>query len=92
VTGIEDTERKKVFEVYPNPVSLNEKLTIQVNGSGMSSIDLMDMTGRVVKQVYAGEVCFPFTKDIELSTLSRGLYFIRLSLDGKIMTSKVFVN
>jgi len=92
VTGIEDLERKKVFNAFPNPVSLNERLTIQVNESGMSTIELMDVTGRVVKHVYAGEIVTPFTKDIDPSTLSRGLYFIRLSLDGKIMVSKIFVN
>ncbi len=91
VTGIENPVNKEVFEVFPNPVSSNQKLTLQVNEPGMSTIELMDVTGRVVKHIYDGEISSPFTKDIELSSLARGLYFVRLSLDSKIVARKIFV-
>ena len=92
VTGIENPVSKQVLEVFPNPVSLNERLTLQVNESGTSTIELIDVTGRVMKHVYDGEISIPFIKDIETSTLSRGLYFVRLSLEGKIVVHKIFVN
>jgi len=92
VTGIEDPVSKQVFEAFPNPVLLNDRLTLQINEPGTSTIDLIDLTGRVVKHVYDGEINTPFTKEIELSTLSKGLYFIRLSLDSKIIVHKILVN
>ena len=92
VTGFENPARKQVFEVFPNPVSLNERLALQVNEPGTSTIELMDVTGRVVKHVYDGEIHAPFIKDIETSALSKGLYFIRLSLDGKTFVHKILVN
>jgi hypothetical protein len=91
VTAIENPEGS-LFEVFPNPVSPSERLTLQVNESGMSTIELMDVTGRIVKHVYEGEITAPFSKNIETSNLSRGMYFIRLHLDGKILVRKILVN
>jgi hypothetical protein len=91
VTGIENPV-SNLLEVFPNPVSSSERLTLQVNESGMSTIELMDVTGRVVKHVYDGEITAPFSKNIETSTLSKGMYFIRLRLDGKVLVRKIFMN
>ena len=96
ITGVLGIPNNPLIEmgvnVYPNPVSTGSQLTVAytANGNPMS-IELMDMTGRLVykgenKQT-AGEVVQ--TIDVS-STLAPGVYSFRIS-DGNYFLDKKIV-
>ena len=70
---------KRVFSVYPNPVS--ELLTI--------SIDENVLFEKAVVYSLLGEKLLETSeKNINVSSLATGLYFIQLSVDGNTVTKQ----
>ncbi len=70
------------IRVGPNPVTDNLIVVIPGNGANRVSLQLHDVTGRLVyqqTQVLAGTV----TMQIPMKHLSKGLYFISVFLDDK---------
>lgn len=70
--------------IYPNPAQAN--LTVELEG--MHSIELLDLTGRVilVKQVQGNATTF------DVSNLNSGIYMIRVHADNGIAVQKIQVN
>lgn len=69
-------------ELYPNP--FRDKITLQLAGSGMFELTVLSETGQVLlrKTVGSGE-------EVDLSALSNGMYFMRLSNGTDARTGKV---
>ncbi|HTJ49165.1 MAG TPA: glycoside hydrolase family 44 protein, partial [Cyclobacteriaceae bacterium] len=90
VTGTETDFDLGLMQAFPNPTMSEKSLHIVINQPGSATLDLLDTNGSVVQNVFHGEIkSVPFKKDIEVSTLSKGIHFLRLNLDGKIVVRKV---
>jgi hypothetical protein len=78
-TGLSEQGAENSFRIYPNPVS--DKVTIEINNAGESTIEVLDVTGRLVKQVVTN------SNNTELNTagLAGGVYYIRIQSD-KLLT------
>jgi hypothetical protein len=75
------------FKVYPNPTSLNS-ITLEVPFQTSYSLQILDRTGALQ---HAARYQQP-TQTVNLSTLSSGLYFVRvISEQGQSYTRKVMV-
>ncbi|MDW5290820.1 T9SS type A sorting domain-containing protein [Formosa sp. PL04] len=76
-----DTETK--FLVYPNPVS--DIITIDFNSTSTAKMQIIDYLGKTVisDEIQNG------TKSIDLSHLSSGLYFIKVSNQQETFTRKI---
>jgi hypothetical protein len=72
-------------EAYPNPVS--DKLTVRRYGNqgGNGTIQLTDVSGKVVKQLDAQKT----ETIIDMSGLAQGAYFLKYSDDKHKQTIKV---
>lgn len=81
------------FDVYPNPAQDNTTVEFSLEDREQINVELVDMTGRVVQQVYTGELAsgvhrFP----VQTAELSAGIYLVRLLTDeGKYLTRKLVV-
>ncbi len=85
--GVNDNQlQSENVTIYPNPAS--GAITIDANGITISSVQLMDVQGRMVATVSdAGTVV-----TLPLNDLANGIYFIRLiSEGGELITRKVTV-
>lgn len=87
--GIEEEQTTNTIVPYPNPA--NQVINIPMKGiSGLVSIDIMDMNGRLVKTIRAnvsGE-----TMQVDVTGISNGQYSFRMTTaDGKVNTFKVVV-
>jgi len=84
ITGIQDVYNyDQLLEVYPNPS--NGKLAIQLeNREKGYSIQVVSIDGRIVKELV-------MRKRKEIINLNRGIYFLRLIEDGKVLTTKKVV-
>ncbi len=94
-TGINDPEIGiNQFDVFPNPVQDNTMVSFSMDKSQKVSLQVFDMTGREVMDLYdgnldAGDHQFPIHT---AGTLGSGLYFVRLTTaEGRSVTRKLVV-
>jgi hypothetical protein len=80
------------IKVFPNPAKDNATLIVNVKANGIVKADILDMNGRVVKQIFNGEL-YTGKQSIEFNTneLSSGLYIITVMADQKLRTVKFTV-
>ena len=85
-TGI--TENKEVantVNIFPNPAT--STITVAVKGNTIETVELFDLTGRMVKQV-AGVNAAQYT--VQRENLTSGLYFAKVKLNkGGVVTKRI---
>ncbi len=77
ITGVEENPAEMV-SVFPNPA--NDKIFII--GENVKSVQIFNVLGESVG--YYGQV-----KEINVSSLSKGFYFVKVITDGKTITRKI---
>lgn len=81
--GVMDADANKTFSVYPNPT--NGVVNIQSTVSAVNNVKIVDLTGKEMMNTNA-------TK-IDVSSLSKGIYFIQVTLEnGTSSTKRLLVN
>ena len=75
--GIDDMVGKTLVLVFPNPVS--DRLTVEADG--FRSLEMVDMEGR--------RVLTSATHDVEIGTLAKGLYMVRIVTDNGMTVRKI---
>ena len=81
------------FDVYPNPAQDNTMIEFSLDKRENVTVEVMDMSGKVVQQVYTGELNngmhnFP----VNTAELSSGIYLVRLMTgEGNYLTRKLVV-
>jgi hypothetical protein len=90
ITGTEDVLQENVsVNVYPNP--FENSATLEVKGGDFENLELeiIDLTGRILRRQQNSGT---HQLQIERGDLLPGLYFYRLSADGKLLnTGKMLV-
>ena len=81
-TGIEKVDSKEVH-IYPNPA--NDEIYIK-NAQG-TNIKIIDLQGRVLISDY----CSDNNTQIDVSYLSKGVYFVQIIVDNNIKTKKIII-
>lgn len=80
------------LSVYPNPVTDNSIISFNLPFSiSKANIGVYDITGRYVANVYSGDLMAgeqTFTLSRERVAAS-GVYFVKVELDGKVLTQKI---
>jgi hypothetical protein len=86
--GVDEHSSIDVWSVYPNPVV--GELNIRVENGVQASIELFDVTGKLVKKQMIGES----NNKITVNHLVAGVYLYQVrSLENEVMrTGKLFVN
>lgn len=70
-------------EVYPNPTS--GEFTIELSNSSAKTIEVLDLTGRVV---YSNTAASEKVK-VNLSTLANGIYYVKIQTKSSTEVIKV---
>jgi hypothetical protein len=93
-TGVADLQNSiSAFKIYPNPTADIVSINVELKVSSNLLIDVIDITGKQVavisneKQNMGG-----FTKQFNTAILPNGNYFVRLNMNGKTNTQKLFVS
>lgn len=85
VTSVKEVAKTKEFSVFPNPAK--DKLTIKYLVKESILIDIYNVLGLKVKTViHAG-----LETDVNLSDLSKGVYFIRFVENGKTTSKQITI-
>ena len=87
--GIDNADNTHNFTISPNPAS--QHATVQFTGvEGRASITLLDMQGRTLNviDVTCNGQC---TQQLDLSHLTQGTYFVRVSCAGDTFVKKLVI-
>ena len=91
--NLADTRDEKVLELYPNPTSGILNINFNHDGTGTCLLQVVDLAGRdvIVQKLEKNNSQF-LHHNLDLSSLRRGLYFIRLNFAGEDYSTKVMVD
>jgi hypothetical protein len=78
------------FDMMPNPASDNVNIAYTLKKEGNVSIEIMDISGRVVSSIQ--EKTAAASHNIDLTALASGVYMVRFTLDGQSTFHKLSVN
>jgi hypothetical protein len=80
------------FEVYPNPLNGEGRIKYVLDQTGFVSIDIFDITGKLVKNVYNGQTDYGLQiANFDSNDLAEGIYFCRLESNHLIQTQKIII-
>lgn len=82
-TGVKDAEKSKEIVFYPNPAK--DVLNIKFNIQSRVEVNIYNILGSRVKTI----TCDAGTNEINIADLQKGVYFIRYTDKGKVV-SKTF--
>ena len=86
--GINELNSSTII-VYPNPANENSLITIQAELNGRSSLQIMDLTGKLIVNT---SIEFKNNKaELNLEGLTKGTYLIKLINDDKLLTKKITI-
>ncbi|WP_207494035.1 PA14 domain-containing protein [Aridibaculum aurantiacum] len=82
------------IQVVPNPVVHTSKVTFTVSQAGMTSVDLVDMQGRVLRNLFSGMGEANVAKTIELQAagLAPGVYIVKLTNSKEVKSSRILIS
>lgn len=78
-----------LFSLYPNPS--NGVIYVRANVKGSTTVRVMDMTGRVVKEAEYKTIDLLLTS-FDLSSEAKGLYIVEFNNEGNLSTKRVSIN
>ena len=86
-TGIRDTKNEQnEINIYPNPA--NSVLHISIENIGNYSLKVYNIIGELILQT--GKL--NSNTDIDLSSYSKGIYFLQIKTANKILNKKLIIN
>lgn len=94
VVGINELTKSIRLNMYPNPTTGETNLTFNLNESALMTMNVVDILGKEViattnHQMNAGEQTLSVNKD---NKLTKGIYFVNLSMNGAKMSRKLIIN
>jgi hypothetical protein len=80
----------KLFQNYPNPFNPSTKINFQISKSGMTELSVYDSKGNLVKNLmYERKNAGKYSVDFNGSSLSSGVYYYKLEVNGVSETRKM---
>ena len=89
--GVEETGTFEHLNVFPNPAKDIITIELQTKCTQNININLMTITGEIISSE-TSEVTGKFTKSLDVSELSQGVYFLRITNENGIVNKKIVVN
>lgn len=78
-------------KLFPNPADKIVRLSFEFEQKANTSIEVLDMNGKVVMQLILGDFSGDFSKDLDVSSWKTGVYLVNVNHGGEISTSKLIV-
>lgn len=91
-TGINNIENiVSNISVYPNPSTENINIQLNAQKTSLVKFQLVDLTGKLVKEVTAGEIQGKYATSININGITKGTYFLKVIVNGVIETKKISI-
>lgn len=87
----EENAFKNSINVYPNPNSGTFSLSFNAANAGNIAISMLDVMGKVVYTENVDNFSGKFNKEMNANVVSKGVYFLHISYEGKAYYTKVVI-
>jgi hypothetical protein len=79
------------IKAFPNPFSHQTLIEVATIKTGMATVTVHDVTGRVIRTLFRGTIERGSTRRFQFEgrSLSSGIYFVRLASAGGVVNYKV---
>lgn len=89
LAGQASVESLLVMDLFPNPAMTENTIRFLLNESGKLNVDLIDIQGKMVKNVFNGtQEKGAYVISVDINSLPAGTYFYRLTFNDKTLTQK----
>ncbi len=78
------------FEIFPNPTRGEVTILVPALNKGMAKISVIDQLGRVLMEQEKTLTDKEYWEKLDISGLQEGLYIIKVEVDDKITSEKIF--
>jgi PKD repeat protein len=91
--GIDEVSFLKQLNVYPNPSNAETTLAFNLDKGALLNIDLLDISGRVVKSIFSGaKGAGQNVQTFDVGGISQGVYLIRILADGEQVMKRIVIS
>jgi PKD repeat protein len=91
-SSVSEIEGINFFKVYPNPTNGITNISLNSDNSKNIEIEITDMIGKKVMKVYNGSTSMGTNKyTFNSSQISKGVYFINVITEGRILSKKLII-
>ncbi len=80
------------FSIFPNPAKDKITLRIDLNQNRTASLVLVDLLGKTLITSELNLINGSNTREISLDNINKGIYILRLTLDGQTLNRKLIVD
>lgn len=88
--SINENKTVSTQNIYPNPFSNNITIELNVEKAGLLTIDVYDITGRIVDQLFSQEIAAgKISINHTFSGVKSGIYFLRISQNNSSTMSMI---
>lgn len=92
VTGIKNNESIIAnTTVFPNPATDNIAIEMSLQKTSTVKLQLVDMTGKIVKELNVGEIQGKHTSMINTANIAKGTYFLKIMANDALETKKIII-
>jgi ASPIC and UnbV/Secretion system C-terminal sorting domain/Ig-like domain CHU_C associated/FG-GAP-like repeat len=77
--------------VYPNPASNNLQVRFEIGNSSISTIQMMDVTGRIISTYVVEKPFQGQNVSLDLTGINSGSYFVRIQNNNKVSIQKIVI-
>ncbi len=93
-SSIDQTNEETAFTAYPNPFSNQVTIQLKASKSGVVSLNLYDLNGKLVKHLFTGNMQEGTMKQVILQSngLPAGTYICRLQTNAGISNRRLILN
>ncbi len=87
LTGFSQANEMAKVSIYPNPVTGGKVFVESKSGERLNTIELLDLQGKILETIKPVQS----NTEIEVSHLIKGMYFLRMSFEGSVLSKKVIL-
>ena len=91
IVGIDENEFVNNMNIFPNPANNNLNLSFNINTPQNISIKMNNVTGQNVYSEIHSNFNGVFNKTIDVSSLSKGVYFVNVLTEKASITRKIVI-
>mgnify|MGYP000159179670 CR=1 FL=1 len=91
--GMEDLERQIDLNIAPNPTISTTTVSMNLPEDADVKMEIVDVLGKDVNPIYANNLSNGTHRfDIDMSSYSAGIYYLRISIDNDMLMKKIIKN
>jgi len=92
VTGLNNQESfLSDVTIFPNPTSDNATIELNVQKISLVKFQLVDLAGKLIKEINAGEIQGNYKHTINTTGISKGIYFLKVIANDAVEVKKIVI-